>query len=98
MQTKATNFRQEVDGLDRILLRGSFNDPHQFALQRPMMSFGSLAPGLDDLVGGILDREIDGHGSGLAPNSTLYAAKYAGRSQVATVPCKDLFLESVGLG
>ena len=68
LQSKTTHFREDIGWLDRMLFpHCGFDNGHQFALQRSVMAFGWLAQALNDLIGRILDREIDGHGSELVP-------------------------------
>jgi hypothetical protein len=57
-----------------VLLNGSFNDGHEFALKRPMVPLCPFAEALNNLIRCVFDREIDGHGSESAPEQMLQLA------------------------
>jgi hypothetical protein len=57
-----------------VLLRGGFDDCHEFALQRPVVPFSAFPQALHELVGGIFDGKVDRHGSKSAPGRMLVLA------------------------
>ena len=54
-----------------VLTNGRLDDRHQLALQRTMMPLSTLPQTLDDIVGGVFNLEIDGHGSESPPGRML---------------------------